>query len=197
MHINPTPVVRAAEMADAERLAIMHLAAWRETYVGLLPQRLIESRSMGERIARWETLLHLRSTPGAEMVYLAECSEGILGFVGCGKQSSIGLHERGYSGEIGSLYLLAAAQRRGLGTRLWNAANTYLAGRGHTAASLWVLRENMNARIFYERQGAQVIAEHTEEKWGLKIHDVGYGWTLCLSDMPNTTQPRLNTEPIV
>jgi ribosomal protein S18 acetylase RimI-like enzyme len=52
-----------------------------------------------------------------------------------------------------------------------------LLGRGFSAASLWVLRDNHAARAFYERYGAQLIAERQDVYDGAVLSEVGYGWS--------------------
>lgn len=56
------------------------------------------------------------------------------------------------------------------------AMSQVLFGLGHTAASLWVLRENSPARIFYEALGGEVIGEKRDEQPNATLVEVAYGW---------------------
>jgi len=63
---------------------------------------------------------------------------------------------RGY---LYSLRVKLAFQRRGLGTRLIDAAEEELRQRGMDTASIGVEKDNRDARSLYERQGYRIIAE--------------------------------------
>ena len=70
-----------------------------------------------------------------------------------GRQPTVWITEAGFAAEIGSIYLLAQSKRQKLGTRLMASAFRSLAATGFEAASLWVLRDNSQARRFYESLG--------------------------------------------
>lgn len=74
------------------------------------------------------------------------------------------------------MYVRKASQRQGIGTKLLCAMASDLSGRGYAAVSLWVLRENAPARLFYERYGAEVIAEREDARPDGILVEVGYGW---------------------
>jgi hypothetical protein len=52
----------------------------------------------------------------------------------------------------------------------------FLVGRGVGAASLWVARDNLRARRFYERLGGVVCAEREETRPGFVLAEVAYAW---------------------
>ncbi|MFT3977589.1 MAG: hypothetical protein QM688_10815 [Sphingomonas bacterium] len=47
---------------------------------------------------------------------------------------------------------------------------------GHTAACLWVLRENDSARAFYDALGGLIVGEKAEEQAGGTLTEIAYGW---------------------
>jgi hypothetical protein len=49
--------------------------------------------------------------------------------------------------------------------------------RGFSAAALWVLRDNLRARRFYERFGGKVIAEREDVRDSAALTELGYGWS--------------------
>jgi hypothetical protein len=51
-----------------------------------------------------------------------------------------------------------------------------LAGRGKAGLGLWVLRENLEARGFYERLGGVALGERTEARPEALLREVAYGW---------------------
>jgi ribosomal protein S18 acetylase RimI-like enzyme len=53
-------------------------------------------------------------------------------------------------------------QKRKIGTQLLRTMFSDLTRRGFNAAALWVLRENLKARRFYEHFGAKVVSERED-----------------------------------
>jgi ribosomal protein S18 acetylase RimI-like enzyme len=168
--------IRPASLADAANLASMHVASWRETYPGLLPDSMLTSLSVDKRLAMWQQVMGDTPPSGSPKVYIAEIDSEIVGFGSCGSQRTPTLREGGYDGEINAIYVLRAFQRRALGSRLLSAMASDLSGRGFTAVSLWVLRDNAPARRFYERYNAQVVAEREETRPDGVLIEVAYGW---------------------
>jgi ribosomal protein S18 acetylase RimI-like enzyme len=125
----------------------------------------------------WKRIICPAASSGSSGVYVAESDCQIVGFGSCGTQRTRALEAEGYEGEIDAIYVLKAFQRRAVGTRLLYAMASDLRGRGHAAASLWVLRDNAPARRFYERYGAQVVAEREDARPDGILVEAGYGWT--------------------
>lgn len=152
----------------------MHVASWRETYPGLIPAAMLSSLSVDARTATWGRILSDPS--GVTAVFVADLDGMIVGFGSCGPQRSEALKPRGYDGEISAIYLLRARQRQALGTRLMLAMASNMQARGMKGASLWVLRDNLPARRFYEHYGGQVIAEREDKRQDGILFEVAYGW---------------------
>jgi len=49
--------IRHARVEDAEAIAAVHVAAWRESYTGLVPAEMLASLSVDERADRWRRIL--------------------------------------------------------------------------------------------------------------------------------------------
>jgi ribosomal protein S18 acetylase RimI-like enzyme len=62
--------------------------------------------------------------------------------------------------------VLREFQKRKIGTRLWRAMFSDLIRRGFNAAALWVLRENLRARRFYEHLSGKILAEREDVRDG-------------------------------
>lgn len=165
-----------ATLADAPDLASMHVASWHETDAGMLPPDMLTSLSVDGRAAMWAKIMGEPATSTSTVVYVAELENRVVGFGSCGAQRTETLRERAYDGEISAIYVLKAFQRHAIGTRLLFALASDLSQRGFGAASLWVLRDNAPARQFYERFGAQVIAEREDARRDAVLVEVAYGW---------------------
>lgn len=171
-HTSSQPTIRVATDADVLPIAKVHIRSWRETYPGMLPGPMLARLSIADEAIRWQRMLdHPRAWDGAA-AFVADWEGSVVGYGSCGRQRTLLLWERGFTGEVGELYVLRSAHRQGVGSALMKAMAGALIERGHPAMSLWVLAENEAARRFYKRLGGTAIAE---KRTGLV--EVAYGWT--------------------
>jgi len=140
--------------SDAPAIARVHVASWRTTYRGLLPDAYLAAMDVDDYAGRWERSLRSPLTPA--VVLVAEAEGEVVGFASAGPERD---GDRRYEGELYAIYLLRDFQGRGLGRALVEAAATDLAGRGITSMAVWVLRDNLAARGFYERLGGVYLRE--------------------------------------
>jgi len=164
-------VLFPAGPADAEALGQVHVAAWRETYRGLLPDAYLARMSVEAHTRRFaRTLLH----PGPDDVTLAAADRtGIAGYA----QGGPSRRGRPAEAEVATLYLLKDAQNRGVGARLFTGAARALAAGGATSLVVSVLRDNFAARGFYEHLGGVAEPSRLEPgPGGGLLHEVAYGW---------------------
>lgn len=161
--------VRPARLADAARIGAVHVAAWRETYAGLMPPSRLATLDVDERSAMWRRQLASGTARG---IVVAEERGLIVGFASCARQRAPALAAAGYAGEVPAIYLLRANQGRGTGRLLLQAMARRLIAEGYRGMALWVLATNAPARAFYERLGGIVIAEKVEDG----LAEVAYGW---------------------
>jgi ribosomal protein S18 acetylase RimI-like enzyme len=168
---------REANPRDAAAIAAVHVASWRETYAGILPDELLNGLSAEERSAMWSEVLTGPATWNGPAVFVAESAGEVVGFGACGDQRDEALRNRGYDGEIGAIYVLRSYQGSGGGKALMRLMAHRLLDQGRTAAALWVLRDNVPARTFYERLGGLEVGQREEEQAGIRMIEVAYGWS--------------------
>lgn len=164
-------VVFPAGPADAEALARVHVASWRQTYRGLLPDAYLARMSEESHTRRFARML---MQPGPDDLTLAAADRG--GLVGYAQG---GPSRRKVPGEaeIATLYLVRGAQGRGLGARLLVQTARALAVRGATSLVISVLRDNAAARGFYEHLGGEAEPERQEPGPGGGMYvEVAYRW---------------------
>jgi ribosomal protein S18 acetylase RimI-like enzyme len=163
-------VIVPAGPADAEALARVHVTSWRETYAGLLPDAFLARMSEPGYARRFRREL---TYPGANDVVLAAMNPyGVFGYI-AGGPSRAGVEGEA---EIATLYLLRAAQNRGVGRRLLAWAVRALAAQGARSLVISVLRDNARARAFYERLGGVADAPREEPGPGGMVWEVAYRW---------------------
>jgi ribosomal protein S18 acetylase RimI-like enzyme len=168
--------LRSAIPGDAPALGALHVASWRETYAGILPDDMLASLSADERAAMWAGILGDPKAYADAAVYVAEDQDRLVGFGSCGRQRDEALAGSDFSGEIGAIYVLRSHQHLGIGRALMRLLSQALLDADCRAATLWVLRENLVARNFYERLGGTVVGEKKEETPDATLVEVAYGW---------------------
>jgi GNAT superfamily N-acetyltransferase len=152
-------------------MAKVHIASWRETYPGMLPEPMLARMSIANEAIRWQRMLDRPGAWGGAISFVAEQGGLVVGYGSCGEQRSRLLRARGFTGEVSELYMLRSAQRQGGGSRLMKAMAGALFERGHQGMSLWVLEQNNAARRFYEGLGGVAMAEKRAS-----LVEVAYGW---------------------
>lgn len=135
--------IRPAVLEDAGAIGAVHCHGWQTAYRGLLPDRMLDSRTEAKSAA-------LFAREGCRNMFVAERDGRIIGFCGYGAWRD---EPDSAEGEIVGLYVEADCQRQGVGGALMRAALDALAARGCTAVSLWVLRGNDKAIRFYTGKG--------------------------------------------
>lgn len=165
--------IRAATPDDARQIATVHVASWRTTYRGIVPDDLLAGLALEPRERYWGGII--ANPEAAEFVYVAESASGeVIGFASGGPERSE--HMQDFTSRLYAIYLLEGWQRGGIGRRLVLAVVGGLLARGHESMMLWVLADNP-ARGFYERLGGSVFAEQLETFGGVELRELAFGWS--------------------
>ena len=163
--------VRRALVADVEQMARLHIAASRRAYAGVIPDRALDAIGPDERARRWAESI---ATAGPDETVLVGALEGrIAGLGHCGPQRTPTLL---FPGEFFCVYVAPEAQQQGVGTALIIAMARFLVSRGMAGASLWVARDNLPARRFYDRLGGTIWAQKEEALPDFVLPEVAYVW---------------------
>ena len=173
-------VIRAARVADAAQIAVVHVRSWQGAYRGLLPQAYLDGLDPAQRVGRWERSLAERSA-GPAGVLVADLGGALLGFASYSPSRDSDA-DPVRVGEIDAIYLLPSDWGKGVGRRLMDAALASLAEAGFVQATLWVLDSNLRARRFYAAGGwSPDGAEKLDESRGFAIAQVRYRRSLTSS----------------
>ena len=171
--------VRRARPADAISIASVHVAAWRSTYPGILPDDFLARLSVPRQAAHYDAAI--RSSTG---VFVAAASGAdvppgsgsrIIGFATAGRARGGEFTRRLAEGEVETLYVLDDWRDRGVGRKLMRAAAGYLAEIGCKSCFLWVLRDNPS-RWFYQRLGGKPTAEALIRFAGANVPQTAFVW---------------------
>jgi GNAT superfamily N-acetyltransferase len=140
--------VRHATPEGAASLAAVEVRRWRAAYHGLMPDAFLDGLPEAEKATGWHENVLKHGPSGRKRVWVALTDAGISGFVRVGP-----LMDEGEVGLVYLLYVLPEHWGHGVGTALMRAGMNELRELGMGDAVLWVLRDNLHARRFYERLG--------------------------------------------
>ena len=178
-------MLRAAVPADAPAIARVHVASWRTTYPGMIPDSYLDAMDVQDYTSRWARAIRSPFSPGAVIV-VEEAGE-VVGFASCGRHRD---GDQPYEGELYAIYLLQEMQGRGYGRALVEAAAAALADQRMTSMVVWVLRDNARARRFYERLGGAYMRERPLDfSFGISVMEVSYLWADTLAGLLKRPAP--------
>ncbi|HEV2033865.1 MAG TPA: GNAT family N-acetyltransferase [Candidatus Dormibacteraeota bacterium] len=162
-------MVRPATLDDAAEIARVNVATWRSAYRNLLPDDFLAALTEAYYAERWTRLIH----EGSSRVFVAEEPKGIVGFASGGRERA---GEHGFAGELYAIYVLDSAERRRHGRELVRAVAGALREMNLPDMIVWVLRDNVRARGFYERLGGIYVRAQPITIGTTTLEEVSYGW---------------------
>jgi GNAT superfamily N-acetyltransferase len=110
-----------------------------------------------------------------EMVFIAMRDGEIVGFAAGGWRSG-GRYGRD-DARLRALYVLKSSQRQGIGSALLERFARAMANAGARTLYLSALRDDLDARAFYERLGGRRTGKSKDALNGKKVATVLYRWT--------------------
>lgn len=167
-------IIRQAKRSDIENIASVQVSSWNTTYRGLLPDEIIDARTVESRIENMST--HWKGFEGdlvSRIVLVAENdTKNIIGFAAGGDIFHSGYS---YDSEGYAFYVLEEYQQQGIGTLLMDELVTFLVSMNFKSMIIWVLEENP-ACEFYVKLGG-IEKERKIDKYGEKEFSlIGYVW---------------------
>ena len=163
--------VRSATPDDADAIERVRTDTWRATYRGHFPDAVLDGLGYdGSR--RRQQMADMSTT---RFALVAEHDGGVVGFA-IGGPSRV--EDSRYPGEIYAIYVLPVHHGHGHGSALMRAGARELVTRGWRGMLIWVLRENVASRLFYERMGGVHLRNRDVDREieGVTITESGYAW---------------------
>lgn len=148
----PVARIRLAEAGDAEAIARIKVAAWRQTYATFLPSAFLDGLDAAEGAARARSRIGPAALADSPTFVALDETGAVRGFAHTGPVRDDDLDPRGVA-EVYTIYVDPAFQGRGLGTALLEAVDRFWQPRPVRELVLWVFEENVGGRAFYERLG--------------------------------------------
>lgn len=165
--------LRAARPGDGPDIARVFVDSWRDTYPGVLPDRVLVRLDAADLGRRWDQLLRRLASMRTLKVTLAEIDGAVAGYTYGGPNRDRALP---FDAELYELYVHPEATGGGCGADLLARAFEQLAAAGARSAIIWALAKNP-ARFFYERMGGKIVAQRSERRWGANLEEIAFGWT--------------------
>ncbi len=182
--------IRKARPADAIAIGAVHVAAWRSTYPGILPESYLAGMSVSRNAAHYDQAIHRGTGVMVAIASGEDVPEGsgsrIVGFTTADKARGRGASLA--DGEIETLYVLDDWRDQGIGRHLIRAAGEHLREIGCTSAFLWVLRDNPS-RWFYQHLGGKAAMEAEVRVAGETVSQTAFVWNPIATLLANARQP--------
>jgi GNAT superfamily N-acetyltransferase len=139
--------IRWANYNDWHDLGFVHSESYYDAYKGIIPDDFLDNFTVDKR----EKYYQISLSKGIEKIAIIFVDKKAIGFIIVGKCRDDDLDNM--YGEFWSIYLLKDYWGKGYGRRLINWGIDIIKEFGYYKISLWVLKDNINARRFYEHLG--------------------------------------------
>ena len=139
--------IRDMKIDDAERVAEIHVDAWRAAYTGILSSQILDAICLEKRVERWRDVIIPQSDRNNVVII---DDKQICGWSSFGETRDED-KDKSTTGELYGMYICPNQFRKGLGTLLWQETCKRL--QENAVITLWVLSNNLGARMFYESMG--------------------------------------------
>jgi len=171
-------LIRSADISDVSKLAEIHIMAWRVAYAGLMSKSYLANLNLEKRTSDWQGWI---SKPGPGTTLVIEDSDEIRGFCVFGPTRDNDL-TTDKIGEILALNVHPDLWRCGYGKLLCEWVIDEGQSREWESMTLWTLKSNERAKLFYESFGfksdGSERSETLEECKSELIEEVRYSKTL-------------------
>ncbi len=163
-------LIEPATLADARRVAEIHVQAWQAAYVGIVPDDHLASLSVDKREAMWREAID-KKVPELLLARIDGAVAGWVAFAASRDKDAVA-----GSGEIWALYVDPASWALGIGRALLQHARERLNERGFGRISLWVLAANARAIRVYKAAGFAPDPDSAQqfELGGRQVQEIRY-----------------------
>lgn len=169
-HVQEQMVIRQAVKDDAAQIAEILVEDWKTAYRGIIDSAYLDAMSVEER--------YQREVQRYQIYTVAACGQEVLGFAW-----NEMIDGEGADCEIVALYVRYAKRKSGIGRALFQRSMDIFRAAGRKSMIVWCLRENDEARKFYEKMGGRVDKTGAH-RWGDREYDmVSYRYQLDSHDL--------------
>ena len=169
--------IRPAVTADAVDIAKVQVDAYRDTYVGLLPNQTLINMNVSKASPRWMRII---VQIGDRRQFCVAVYDGrVIGFChgGAQRRALAPMRRRRQDvAEIYALYIDPNFQGCGIGSTLLLRVSQHLNAAGYSSLVLSILSGNRIAKRFYEHLGGEMGEESPSVVMGTPVNEVLCRW---------------------
>ncbi len=159
MHNELEPmIIRQAMEEDARQIAEILVEDWQIAYRGIIDDAYLDSMSVEERVQREAQRYRIYT--------VAAAGEEVLGFA----WNEL-IDDEAADCEIIALYVRHAKRKSGIGRALFLHSMESFRAASRKTMIVWCLKENDEARKFYEKMGGKVYKAGTHP-WGNRDYEM-------------------------
>lgn len=142
--------IRKALFNDSLVLAKIHVESFIKAYKNIIPLKILSNFTIEKR----QNIFKNSIKEELEETYLIEEKGQVCGFITIGKCRDN--DKSNLSGEIWGIYVSPQYWQKGYGKRLLEYGENLLREKGFKEIFLWVLKDNLTSRNFYEHFGYKI-----------------------------------------
>ena len=158
-------LIRLAVPADAPDMAEAHMRSWEVAYKDIIPEDYIREKN-AERPVLWERILGDTNTTQ----YIIKKEGKTAGMLGISVSRDEDADDGTY--ELMGLYLLPEYLRQGIGTQAMEFTFAKARSLGMKVITVWLLEDNLNAKMFYEKFGFTADGKSIERDFGKTLKSI-------------------------
>ena len=151
-------IIRQATEKDAWQIADILVEDWKTAYRGIIDSDYLDSMNVEER--------YQREVQRYQIYRVAAAGKEILGFT----WNEMADNDASDC-EIIAIYIRCTKRRGGIGRALFQDSVDIFRAAGKKKMIIWCLKENAEARKFYEKMGGTVYKAGTHQ-WGNRDYDM-------------------------
>lgn len=161
-------MIRYYEERDIDKIAKIIVDDWKIAYKGIIDDDYLENLNYIDRAKNIKEKYEKQKS----IVYIDK--EDVKGYCRFGENRD---NEKEY-GEIYALYIKYDERNNGIGKSLSKKAMQILKDKGYKEVVIWCLKENKNARKFYEKIGGKLCNERKIAIGDKQYDEVCYKYNL-------------------
>lgn len=154
-------------MDDAEAIARIRVESWQDAYAHILPFHVLA------RLDAQVDLERIRGRIERGGVFVAEIDDVVVGYATIAPPEVESIDTQF---QLFSLYFVPTAYGTGAAYALVAHVAAAILDKGEERLSVWVFRDNLRARRFYDKLGAEYVCEDFYAIDGVRYPDIGLIW---------------------
>ena len=140
-------LIRRANIEDTNRIAEIHVFGWRSAYRGIISDEYLLGKAS---VARRTMAFSKAIEEDSEETYVFDENGLVKAFMTIGNCRN---EDKKDAFELWGIYVEPMLKGQGIGAQLIDYCEKQAIERGYKEIVLWVFKENISARRFYEKMG--------------------------------------------